>query len=253
MLLHEVPDTAGAARLLVERGLDVWVVGGPGEKALAFFRRCLPIELRREKAALLGFANMLFKLLSDYRPKGVAVAWDTRPVHRHEIAEAGDVVDAVETVSEHLIATHVHDNRGRSDDHLLPFDGTIDWAGTLLAVQKIGYDGPFTFEVVAFGDEEGVRFGVTLIGSKAMAGSITAGTTAFEAAGAGGTSALSAREATYSALPKPTPSFTGAANSPGFVPFQRAKSSGARLPSASPWMRSRLIVKSACICSRSAS
>ena len=63
----------------------------------------------------------------------------------------GDVIDAVETVSEHLIATHVHDNRGRSDDHLLPFDGTIDWAGTLLAVQKIGYDGPFMFEIVAQG------------------------------------------------------------------------------------------------------
>ena len=30
---------------------------------------------------------------------------------------------------------------------------------------------PYTFEVVGFGDEEGVRFGVTLIGSKAMAGS----------------------------------------------------------------------------------
>ncbi len=29
---------------------------------------------------------------------------------------------------------------------------------------------PFTFEIVAFGDEEGVRFGVTLIGSKALAG-----------------------------------------------------------------------------------
>jgi hydantoinase/carbamoylase family amidase len=29
---------------------------------------------------------------------------------------------------------------------------------------------PFTFEVVAFGDEEGVRFGVTLIGSKAVSG-----------------------------------------------------------------------------------
>jgi sugar phosphate isomerase/epimerase len=63
----------------------------------------------------------------------------------------GDVIDAVETVSEHLIATHVHDNRGRADDHLLPFDGTIDWAGTLLAVQKVGYDGPFMFEVVANG------------------------------------------------------------------------------------------------------
>src|SRR5205085_1629677 len=42
--------------------------------------------------ALLGFTNMLFKLLADYRPKGVAVAWDTRPTHRHETAEAVDVV-----------------------------------------------------------------------------------------------------------------------------------------------------------------
>jgi DNA polymerase-1 len=29
---------------------------------------------------------MLFKLLSDYRPKGVAVAWDTSPVHRKELS-----------------------------------------------------------------------------------------------------------------------------------------------------------------------
>ena len=36
--------------------------------------------------ALLGFANMLFKLLADYRPKGVAVAWDSRPVERHAAA-----------------------------------------------------------------------------------------------------------------------------------------------------------------------
>src|SRR3954447_14461187 len=63
----------------------------------------------------------------------------------------GDVVEAVETVSEHVIATHLHDNRGRSDDHLVPMDGTIDWAGALTAVQKIGYDGPLMFEVGAHG------------------------------------------------------------------------------------------------------
>jgi sugar phosphate isomerase/epimerase len=63
----------------------------------------------------------------------------------------GDVIDAVETVAEHLIATHVNDNGGRTDDHLLPFEGTIDWAGALLAVQKVGYDGPFMFEVVPKG------------------------------------------------------------------------------------------------------
>lgn len=63
----------------------------------------------------------------------------------------GDVVEAVETVSEHVIATHLHDNRGRSDDHLMPMDGTIDWAGALTAVQKIGYEGPLMFEVAARG------------------------------------------------------------------------------------------------------
>ena len=64
---------------------------------------------------------------------------------------AGDVVDAIENVSEHLIAAHVHDNRGRLDEHLLPFEGTVDWAAALTALQKVGYDGPLTFEVGALG------------------------------------------------------------------------------------------------------
>jgi sugar phosphate isomerase/epimerase len=63
----------------------------------------------------------------------------------------GDVVDAIETVSEHLVATHVHDNRGRADDHLMPFEGTIDWPAALTAVQKIGYEGPFMLEIAAAG------------------------------------------------------------------------------------------------------
>lgn len=63
----------------------------------------------------------------------------------------GDVVDAVETVSEHLIATHVHDNRGRTDDHLVPFEGSIDWPSVLTAVQKVGFDGTLLFELAAHG------------------------------------------------------------------------------------------------------
>lgn len=63
----------------------------------------------------------------------------------------GDVGDVIEMVSEHVLAVEVHDNRGRADDHLLPFEGMIDWPGTVTALQKVGYDGTVIFEVAARG------------------------------------------------------------------------------------------------------
>ena len=63
----------------------------------------------------------------------------------------GDLADSIEAVSEHLIAVHVHDNLGRVDDHLVPFDGSIDWPAALTAVQKVGYDGTLMFEVAGRG------------------------------------------------------------------------------------------------------
>ncbi|HEY7444018.1 MAG TPA: sugar phosphate isomerase/epimerase family protein [Vicinamibacterales bacterium] len=59
----------------------------------------------------------------------------------------GDLVDAIETASGYLITTHIHDNHGKSDDHLVPFAGSIDWPAALMAAQKIGYDGALMFEV----------------------------------------------------------------------------------------------------------
>ncbi|HET8605791.1 MAG TPA: DNA polymerase I [Gaiellaceae bacterium] len=76
------------------RESDLFLVDGNNLAYRAFF--ALPEELATSEGfptnALLGFTNMLFKLLADYRPKGVAVAWDTRPVHRAATAEAADVV-----------------------------------------------------------------------------------------------------------------------------------------------------------------
>jgi sugar phosphate isomerase/epimerase len=59
----------------------------------------------------------------------------------------GDLADAIETVSGELITTHVHDNRGKSDDHLVPFDGKIDWPTALMSLEKVGYDGLIMFEL----------------------------------------------------------------------------------------------------------
>src|SRR5204862_7904388 len=70
------------------RECDLFLVDGNNLAYRAFF--ALPEELATTEGfstnALLGFTNMLFKLLTDYRPKGVAVAWDTRPTERAALA-----------------------------------------------------------------------------------------------------------------------------------------------------------------------
>jgi DNA polymerase-1 len=93
-----VPKTLTGAELELDdapaRDCDLFLVDGNNLAYRAFF--ALPEELATTDGqptnALLGFTNMLFKLLADYRPKGVAVAWDSRPVHRAAVAQAADVV-----------------------------------------------------------------------------------------------------------------------------------------------------------------
>jgi DNA polymerase-1 len=88
-----MPKTLTGAELQLDdapaRDSDLFLVDGNNLAYRAFF--ALPEELATSEGfstnALLGFTNMLFKLLADYRPKGVAVAWDTRPVHRTELLE----------------------------------------------------------------------------------------------------------------------------------------------------------------------
>ncbi len=87
-----MPKTLTGAELQLDdapaRDAELFLVDGNNLAYRAFF--ALPEELATSEGfstnALLGFTNMLFKLLADYRPKGVAVAWDTRPVHRTELA-----------------------------------------------------------------------------------------------------------------------------------------------------------------------
>jgi len=66
----------------------------------------------------------------------------------------GGAPEAVELLAGHLLTTHVHDNRGRTDDHLVPFDGTVDWSATVMALSKVGFTGPLLFEVPDHGNAE---------------------------------------------------------------------------------------------------
>jgi DNA polymerase I len=96
--VEAVPKTLTGQELQLDDGpardSELFLVDGNNLAYRAFF--ALPEELATSEGfptnALLGFTNMLFKLLSDYRPKGVAVAWDSSPTQRHAVAEAAAIV-----------------------------------------------------------------------------------------------------------------------------------------------------------------
>ena len=104
----------------------------------------IPNELSRP-GSLVHFIERDLEIDAIEAP-GVGICLDFGHAHMD-----GELLDAIETVSGHLLTTHVHDNRGRTDDHLVPFEGTIDWPAALTAVQKVGYDGTLLLEIAAHG------------------------------------------------------------------------------------------------------
>ncbi len=64
-----------------------------------------------------------------------------------------------------VATTHLHDNRGERDDHLLPYEGTIDWNATLAALPP---EAPIVLELkepaAAAGSVEVQAFAETLRG-----------------------------------------------------------------------------------------
>lgn len=64
----------------------------------------------------------------------------------HWFIVAGDDVSIVDHFGERLIATHIHDNFGTLDDHLLPFAGRINWESVTKAIAATPYQLPLNFE-----------------------------------------------------------------------------------------------------------
>lgn len=54
-------------------------------------------------------------------------------------------------IGHRLRAVHVADNHGLSDEHLMPFYGTIDWEDAMTGLADIGFEGPLTYEIQEFG------------------------------------------------------------------------------------------------------
>jgi sugar phosphate isomerase/epimerase len=73
-----------------------------------------------------GSPEALVQLIRETHLRELKFCFDTGHAHIEE-----GIPKALEVMGDRIVTTHIHDNHGEKDEHLLPFDGTIDWEETL--------------------------------------------------------------------------------------------------------------------------
>ena len=87
----------------------------------------------------------LCELVDSLNVPNVGICWD----FGHAQLMGIDQREALRYMGKRLKATHVADNNGAKDDHILPFQGTVDWRKVLPVLTEIGYEGDLTYEIHA--------------------------------------------------------------------------------------------------------
>lgn len=82
------------------------------------------------------------RVLAEHNVTGVGVCLDTS--HANIV---GNLYSLLEKYGDRIIATHISDNKGLLDDHMLPFEGTLDWNKFTQHFAKIPYKEKFLLEV----------------------------------------------------------------------------------------------------------
>ena len=105
------------------------------------------VDYAGEKGVRVAFENLRYSENLSYaikcNPKA-GFCWDTGHENCFTPGEK-----FMPIFGERLIALHIHDNMGivDSDDHLLPFDGAIDFDEVAKEIAKSGYNGTLMLEV----------------------------------------------------------------------------------------------------------
>jgi sugar phosphate isomerase/epimerase len=115
---------------------------------LKVFAKDRGVQLLLENVANeLGTPERLVEFLQ-YTRLDVKICFDTGHAHMTHGLHA-----AFETLRTYIASTHVHDNRGEKDDHLMPFDGDINWTEAVRDLRRGEGQFPTLFEIRDYGPE----------------------------------------------------------------------------------------------------
>jgi sugar phosphate isomerase/epimerase len=90
----------------------------------------------------LGSPGSLQRFLADTHLHDLRLCFDIGHAHIED-----GVGVSFETMRDRVVTTHIHDNHGDKDEHLLPYEGTIDWDAALSAFATAQAPIPFVLEL----------------------------------------------------------------------------------------------------------
>lgn len=87
----------------------------------------------QQKELVFGSRAKDIRWLSDKLDTGIC--WDFGHAHLTGLCQSVEL----STVCDRLRMLHIHDNNGKTDTHLLPFDGGVDWEDAAEGLRAIGF------------------------------------------------------------------------------------------------------------------
>jgi sugar phosphate isomerase/epimerase len=124
-------------------------------------QRGITLALENTPGEMASPAN-LKNFLEQTRLTNIKLCFDAGHAHIE-----GGVPAAIEAIRDLIVTTHIHDNNGERDDHLLPYEGTIDWDVMLEALPR---EAAFVLELkepaAAVGSSDLQAFAKTLEGAR---------------------------------------------------------------------------------------
>lgn len=84
----------------------------------------------------MGEPAYLRAFVDETRLAGLRFNFDIGHAHLAEGPEADRLAKSFEPLRNFVASVHIHDNHGEKDEHLPPYDGTIDWPAALKLLQS---------------------------------------------------------------------------------------------------------------------
>ena len=131
--------------MVVMHASSKWECDGPNEiglnrfKEIVKYAKNLNVKIALENTKIKGIIEYLIENINE---DNLGICFDCGHYH----CNSKDDWD-IKPFKDKVFCVHLHDNNGEEDQHLLPFDGNLDFKKIINMLNEVNYNGPITMEL----------------------------------------------------------------------------------------------------------